>query len=219
MCIIEKSCWFIFFAVVWRQQCIFDDENILPINLTLFSFHVKSMRAGMNWIISYAAIFYWRWSFSSYQNCPRYMADDKDGDNVEDHSGQVHLTWWERCFTPLRKVLLTPKLFSIFDIKSFLTMTSTPSSWMKWEPGENKLINIRNRFRPIFYFLRCWHWRASSRENLQRIFCLTTLVLMPLASSQAENAIQNSNQHNIWVFFKEFSKNVPKMSRLNRLKN
>ena len=31
-------------------------------------------------------------SFPAYQNCPREMADDKDGDDVEDHPGQVHLT-------------------------------------------------------------------------------------------------------------------------------
>ena len=31
-------------------------------------------------------------SFPAHQNCPREMADDKDGDDVENHPGQVHLT-------------------------------------------------------------------------------------------------------------------------------
>ena len=56
MCSIEECCWFIFIAAIWRQKYVFDDENVLPVNLTLFSFHMESKRAGINWMFSYVLI-------------------------------------------------------------------------------------------------------------------------------------------------------------------
>ena len=41
---------------------------------------------------------------------------------------------------------------------------------------------------PITLFYPYWHPRPGSGGNIQRIFCLAAVVLMPLASSQAENA-------------------------------
>ena len=105
------------------------------------------------------------------------------------------------------------KRITFFDLKSYLTMASTPSSWMKWEPGENKMINIRIIFVQSFIFYavdidglaggkiykefsvwRRWFW------------CHWHPVKQKMPSKILINRIK--------VFLKEFSKNLPKMYRL-----